>query len=76
VPTVSAFVGSVLHDFQARDDVHQNTAVAVLESFPRYDPAQPFVARALGSRGIRCACTRALVPATGTPSAPTLSTLP
>lgn len=48
VPTVSAFVGSVVRDFQARDDVLQNTAVAVLESFPRYDPARPFVAWALG----------------------------
>lgn len=48
VPTVSAFVGSAVRDFQTRDDVLQNTAVAVLESFPRYDPAQPFVAWALG----------------------------
>jgi RNA polymerase sigma-70 factor (ECF subfamily) len=43
VPTVSAFVTSLVRDFQARDDVLQETAVAVMESFGRYDPAQSFV---------------------------------
>ncbi len=48
VPAVSAFVTSLVRDFQDRDDVFQETAVAVLESFPRYDPAKPFVAWAIG----------------------------
>lgn len=47
-PTVSAFVASVVRDFGDRDDVLQETAVAVIESFDRYDPQRPFVAWALG----------------------------
>jgi RNA polymerase sigma-70 factor (ECF subfamily) len=34
--------------FADRDDVLQETAVAVIDSFDRYDPNQPFVAWALG----------------------------
>ncbi len=37
-PTVSAFVVSVVRDFAARDDLLQETAIAVIESFDRYDP--------------------------------------
>ncbi|VTS05353.1 sigma-70 family RNA polymerase sigma factor [Tuwongella immobilis] len=48
VPTVSAFVTSLVREFQERDDVLQETAVAVLESFGRYDPAQSFVGWAIG----------------------------
>lgn len=48
VPAVSAFVAALVRDFQDRDDVLQETAVAVLEAFPRYDPAQPFTAWAVG----------------------------
>lgn len=48
VPTVSAFVASLVRDFQDRDDVLQETAVAVLKSFGRYDPGQPFVGWAIG----------------------------
>ncbi len=48
VPTVSAFVTSLVRDFQDRDDVLQETAVAVLESFGRYDPANSFVGWAIG----------------------------
>ena len=47
-PVVSAFVTSVVRDFAARDDVLQEVAVAVLESFERYDGERPFVAWALG----------------------------
>jgi RNA polymerase sigma-70 factor, ECF subfamily len=47
-PVVSAFVTSVVRDFSARDDVLQEVAVAVVESFERYDPQRPFVAWALG----------------------------
>ena len=48
MPTVSAFLATVIHDFRDRDDVLQNTAVAVIESFDRYDPSRPFVAWAIG----------------------------
>jgi RNA polymerase sigma-70 factor (ECF subfamily) len=48
VPTVSAFVASLVRNFQDRDDVLQETAVAVLDSFRRYDPSQSFLAWALG----------------------------
>ncbi|MFO0936347.1 MAG: sigma-70 family RNA polymerase sigma factor [Gemmataceae bacterium] len=48
LPTVSAFVMSLVRDRQDRDDVLQETAVAVIESFTRYDPAQSFVGWAIG----------------------------
>jgi RNA polymerase sigma-70 factor, ECF subfamily len=47
-PVVSAFVTSVVRDFSARDDVLQEVAVAVIESFDRYDSSRPFVGWALG----------------------------
>ena len=47
-PTVSAFIASLVRDFRDRDDVLQETAVAIVESFDRYDPARSFVAWALG----------------------------
>lgn len=47
-PVVSAFIVSAVRDFAARDDVLQETAVAVMESFGRYDPQRPFVAWAMG----------------------------
>lgn len=47
-PVVSAFVCSVVRDFAARDDVLQEVAVAVLESYERYDPTRPFIGWALG----------------------------
>lgn len=47
-PIVSAFVTSVVRDFTARDDVLQEVAVAVLESFDRYDSSRPFVGWAIG----------------------------
>ena len=47
-PTVSAFVAAVVRDFRDRDDVLQETSVAVIESFDRYDEAQSFVGWALG----------------------------
>jgi RNA polymerase sigma-70 factor (ECF subfamily) len=47
-PTVSAFVTSLVRDFRDRDDVLQETAVAVFESIERYNPERPFVAWALG----------------------------
>lgn len=47
-PVVSAFVTAAVRDFAARDDVLQETAIAVIESFDRYDPTRPFVGWALG----------------------------
>lgn len=47
-PTVSAFVASLVRNFRDRDDVLQETAVAVIESFDRYDPGRPFIGWALG----------------------------
>lgn len=48
VPAVSAYVASLVRDFQDRDDVLQETAVAVVASFDRYDPSRPFLGWALG----------------------------
>lgn len=47
-PAVSAFVASITRDFQDRDDILQETAVAVLESFGRFDPSHSFKAWAMG----------------------------
>jgi RNA polymerase sigma-70 factor (ECF subfamily) len=47
-PTVSAFVATLVRDFRDRDDVLQETAVAVIESFDRYDASRSFVGWALG----------------------------
>lgn len=47
-PAVSAFVASVVYDFKDRDDVLQEIAVAVIESFESYDSARPFNAWAIG----------------------------
>ena len=41
-PRISAFVTSVVRDFRDRDDLMQDIAVAVFESFDSYDPAHPF----------------------------------
>ncbi len=47
-PAVSAFVASVVRDFRDREDVLQNVAVAVIESFGSYDANSPFVPWAIG----------------------------
>jgi RNA polymerase sigma-70 factor (ECF subfamily) len=47
-PTVSAFVASLVREFRDRDDILQEVAVAVLESFASYDRARPFVSWAIG----------------------------
>lgn len=47
-PAVSAFISGIVRDFRDRDDVLQEVAVAVLESFDRYDPDRPFVPWAIG----------------------------
>ncbi len=47
-PAVSAFITGIVRDFRDRDDVLQEVAVAVIESFDRYDPERPFVPWAIG----------------------------
>ena len=47
-PAVSAFITTVVRDFRDRDDVLQDVAVAVIESFDRWDAERPFVAWAIG----------------------------
>ncbi|MCP4172172.1 MAG: RNA polymerase factor sigma-70, partial [Fuerstiella sp.] len=41
-PKVSAYVTSVVRDFKDRDDVLQDIAVAVIDSFDTYDPGRSF----------------------------------
>jgi RNA polymerase sigma-70 factor, ECF subfamily len=48
VPKVSAFISSLVRNFQDRDDILQETAVAVMESFDRYDPGRSFDGWAIG----------------------------
>lgn len=47
-PAVSSFVASVVRDFRDRDDLLQDIAVAVVDSFDSYDAKRPFVAWAIG----------------------------
>ncbi len=47
-PSVSAFVAAVVYNFEDRDDVLQEIAVAVIESFPSYDTKRPFTGWAIG----------------------------
>lgn len=47
-PAVSAFIASVVRDFRDRDDVLQDVAVAVIESFDSYDANSPFIPWAIG----------------------------
>ena len=46
-PAVSAFVYALVGDGQTRDEVLQDVAVAILESFDRYDASRPFLPWAL-----------------------------
>lgn len=48
LPRVSAFVGAQVRDVQDRDDILQDTAIAVIESIDRFDPTQNFTAWAIG----------------------------
>lgn len=48
LPKVAAFVGSMVHDVSDRDDVLQDTAVAAMSAFERYDPERPFAAWVIG----------------------------
>lgn len=48
LPKVAAFVGSMVHEVSDRDDVLQDTAVAAMSAFDRYDPDRPFAAWVIG----------------------------
>ncbi len=45
---VKAFLGSVVWDPAAAEDLFQETSLALWESYPQYDPARPFGAWARG----------------------------
>lgn len=47
-PVVAAFVASIVVNPHDRDDVLQETALAVLNSYSAYDPNRPFQAWAIG----------------------------
>ena len=47
-PAVAAFLTSVVRDFRERDDLLQDVAVAVIESFDSYDESRPFTPWAIG----------------------------
>jgi len=47
-PAVSAFVYTLIGDRALRDEILQDVAVAVLESFGSYDPSRPFLPWVLG----------------------------
>jgi RNA polymerase sigma-70 factor (ECF subfamily) len=47
-PVVAGFVGGMVSDKSAVDDILQEVALALFSSFASYDPARPFVAWALG----------------------------
>ena len=47
-PAVSALVHALVADRAERDDVLQDVAIAVLESYPNYDASRPFVPWAIG----------------------------
>jgi RNA polymerase sigma-70 factor (ECF subfamily) len=45
---LKVYIGSVIRDRSLRDDVFQETALALWESFDRFDPGRPFGAWARG----------------------------
>lgn len=47
-PVVSSYVAAMVRDRSARDDLMQEIAIAVLESFSRYDTQSPFTAWTMG----------------------------
>lgn len=47
-PVVSAFIASVIRDSRDREDVIQETALAVFDSIANYDSSRPFNAWAIG----------------------------
>jgi RNA polymerase sigma-70 factor (ECF subfamily) len=47
-PSVSAFVSSIVPNFQDADDILQQVAVAVIKNYETFDKDRPFVAWAIG----------------------------
>jgi RNA polymerase sigma-70 factor, ECF subfamily len=47
-PTISAFIRTLIPDFQQADDVLQRVAVALVRKYDQYDPSRPFGAWAIG----------------------------
>lgn len=48
MPLVSGFILSLVRNYQDRDDILQDTAVAILNSFEKYDKSKPFAGWAIG----------------------------
>jgi RNA polymerase sigma-70 factor, ECF subfamily len=47
-PTISAFIRTLIPDYQQADEVLQRVAVALVRKFEQYDPSRPFGAWAIG----------------------------
>lgn len=47
-PTISAFIRTVIRDFQHADEVLQRVAVTLVRKYDQYDPSRPFGAWAIG----------------------------
>lgn len=47
-PAIAGYITAVVGDPHTADDVLQDVAVALLRTFPEYDPARPFIAWAMG----------------------------
>lgn len=47
-PAVSAFISSIIPNFQDSDDILQQVAVAVIKNYDKYDKKRPFIAWAIG----------------------------
>jgi len=47
-PAVSAFISSMVPDFQDADDLLQEVAVAIVQDYDRYDKERSFVSWAIG----------------------------
>jgi len=47
-PTISAFIRTIIRDFQQADEVLQRVAVTLVRKFDQYDPSRPFGAWAIG----------------------------
>jgi RNA polymerase sigma-70 factor (ECF subfamily) len=47
-PTISAFIRTLIRDFQQADEVLQRVAVTLVRKFDQYDPSRPFGAWAIG----------------------------
>lgn len=46
--SIAGYVGAMVGDPHAADDVLQDVAVTLLRKFPEYDPSRPFTAWAMG----------------------------